>query len=57
MGGTVVMIVILVLFPVAVFMSGAAGAAIVGALLKYDRDGAHRDTEYLTLSESDPYRR
>ena len=56
MAGTVVMIVILVLFPVAVVMSGAAGAAIIGTVLKRDRDEAHEGTEHLAISESDPYR-
>ena len=57
MGGTVVMIVILVLSPIAVFMSGAAGAALVSTVLKRDRDAAYQDTEHLTISESDPYHR
>ncbi len=52
MAGTVVMIVILVLFPVAVLMTGAAGAAIIGWLLKKDRDDAYEGTEYLELSRS-----
>jgi hypothetical protein len=51
MGGTVVMIVILVLFPVAVLMSGAVGAAVVGTVLKRSRDAAYEGTEYLALSE------
>ena len=57
MGGTVVMIVILVLFPIAVLMSGAVGAALVSTVLKRDRDAAYLDTEYLAISESDPYHR
>jgi hypothetical protein len=57
MGGTVVMIVILVLFPIAVLMSGAVGAAVIGTVLKRDRDADHEGTEYLAISESDPYRR
>ncbi|CAB4754087.1 MAG: hypothetical protein F2754_06260 [Actinobacteria bacterium] len=57
MGGTVVMIVILVLSPIAVFMSGAAGAALVSTVLKRDRDAAYQDTEHLAISESDPYHR
>ena len=57
MGGTVVMIVILVLFPIAVVMSGAVGAALIGTVLKRERDAAHEGTEYLAISESDPYQR
>jgi hypothetical protein len=56
MGGTVVMIIVLVLFPVAVLMSGAAGAALVGTVLKRDRDAAHEGTEHLAISENDPGR-
>lgn len=55
MGGTVVMIAILVLFPIAVFASGAVGAALIGTVLKRERDAAHEGTEYLAISESDPY--
>ena len=57
MGGTVVMIVILVLFPIVVLMSGAVGAALIGTVLKRDRDAEYEGTEYLTISDSDPYRR
>jgi hypothetical protein len=57
MAGTVVMIIVLVLFPVAVLMSGAAGAALIGTILKRDRDQAHEGTEHLAISERDPYRR
>ena len=56
MAGTVVMIVILVLFPVLLLMTGAAGAAIVGTLLKRDRDRDYEGTEYLELSEAQPNR-
>lgn len=52
MGGTVVMIVILLLFPVMVLMSGAIGAAIVSTVLKRDRDAEYQDTEHLALSEA-----
>lgn len=57
MAGTIVMIVVLVVFPVAVLMSGAAGAAIIGSVLKFDRDKAHEGTEHLSISESNPYDR
>ena len=57
MGGAVVMIVVLVVFPVLVLISGAVGACVVGLLLKLDRDSAYAATEYLALSESDSYRR
>jgi hypothetical protein len=56
MAGTVVMIVVLALFPVVLLMSGAAASALVGWLLKKDRDDAYAGTEYLELSEANPYR-
>jgi hypothetical protein len=57
MVGTVVMIAILVIFPALVIMTGAAGSAIIGSLLKRDRDEAYAGTEHLELSDSNPYRR
>jgi hypothetical protein len=57
MVGTIVMIAILLIFPALVIMSGAAGAAIIGSLLKRDRDLDYAGTEHLELSESSPYRR
>jgi hypothetical protein len=57
MGGAVVMIVVLVLFPVGVFLGGAVGSALIGTLLKRDRDAAHEGTEHLAISESNPYQR
>jgi hypothetical protein len=50
MAGTVIIIVLLVLFPVAVIMTGAVGAAIVGFFVKKDRDDAYEGTEYLALA-------
>jgi hypothetical protein len=50
MAGTVVMIVILVLFPVLLLMSGAVGAALIGWVLKRDRDTEYQGTEYLDIS-------
>lgn len=51
------MIVVLVLFPVAVLMSGAVGSAIIGSILEDDRDTAYEGTEHLAISESNPYQR
>ncbi len=61
MAGTIVIVVLLVLvMPVGILMSGAAGAAILGTLVKNDRDADNVDddgspNEYLELSESSPY--
>jgi Na+/H+ antiporter NhaA len=57
MGGTVVIVLVLVLFPAIAAMGGVAGAALIGTLLKADRDAAHEGTEHLAISEADPYRR
>jgi hypothetical protein len=50
MAGTVTIIVLLVVFPVLVLMSGAIGAALIGWILKKDRDDAYEGTEYLALA-------
>lgn len=53
MGGTVVMIVILVLMPVAIVMSGAVLAGIIGTVLHRDRDAAYEGTEHLAIANAD----
>ena len=50
MAGTVVIIVLLVLFPVIFLMSTVIGAAVIGSFLKKDRDDAYEGTEYLVLA-------
>ncbi|MBT6064582.1 MAG: hypothetical protein HOG52_07295 [Actinobacteria bacterium] len=56
MAGVVVMIIVLVIvIPVGVLVSGAAGAAFLGRLLKRDVDSAHEDSELLEVSEADPW--
>jgi hypothetical protein len=54
MAGTVVMIVVLVLFPVLVFIGGAIGSVLIGITLKKSSDAAYEGTEYLTLANSTP---
>ncbi len=49
------MIVILVLSPVFIAMGCAVVAALLGSVLKTDRDAAHEGSEHLQLSESNPY--
>lgn len=51
MAGTVVIIVLLVLAPVAICMSLAAVAAVFGHFLKTGRDQAFEGTEQLELSQ------
>ena len=55
MGGTVVMIVILALIPVAIVMSGVLIAALFGTVMTRDRDAAYHDTEHLAISRTEPY--
>lgn len=49
MAGTVVIIVVLLLFPVLVLMSGAPASALIGWALKKDRADAYAGTEYFAL--------
>ena len=61
MGGAIVMVVLLVIvMPVAILLTGAVGAAILGGLVKRDRDldNVNEDgspNEYLELSRTNPY--
>jgi hypothetical protein len=55
MAGSVVMIVVLVLFPIVVAMSGAIGAAVIGWFGNRDRDEAYAGTEYYDLAHTNPY--
>jgi hypothetical protein len=54
MAGTVVMIVILVLFPVLVFIGGAIASVLFGITLKESSDAAYEGTEYLALANGTP---
>lgn len=47
------MIVILVLMPVAIVMSGAVLAGIIGTVLHRDRDAAYEGTEHLAIANAD----
>ena len=54
-----ILVVVVIVMPVGILMSGAAGAAVLGGLLKRDRDAANLDddghpNEYLQLSEAEP---
>ena len=62
MAGAIVIVVLLVIvMPVVILLSGAVGAAVLGGLIKRDRDLDNVDdvgapNEYLQLSEANPYR-
>ena len=49
MPGAIVIVVVLLLIPVAVIMTGALAAAALGWLVKDDVDAEHAGTEYLEL--------
>ena len=54
-GGIIIAVVLLLVFPVAIIMSGGVLAAIIGTVTKNSVDGQHEGTEALELSESNPY--
>ena len=54
--GAVLMILLLVVvMPVGILMSGALAAALLGGLLKKDVDNAHEGSELLAQSETDSW--
>lgn len=54
--GAVLMILLLVVvMPVGILMSGALAAALLGGILKKDADTTHDGSELLALSEIDPW--
>lgn len=54
-GGIIIVVLLLVVFPVSIMMSGAIFAALVGSTTKGAVDAQHKDSEALALSESNPY--
>ena len=56
MGGAGIMIILLVVvMPIAILLSGALAAALIGGLVKKDVDKSHEESELLELSESNPW--
>lgn len=49
--GAVVMVIVLLLIPVAVCMSGAVVAALLGWSLKEDAEGRHEGSELVQLNK------
>jgi uncharacterized BrkB/YihY/UPF0761 family membrane protein len=49
--GAVVIVVILVLIPIAVIMTGAIGAAVLGHYVRDDIASEYADTEFLELGK------
>ncbi len=48
-------VVLVVVFPVVVLMSGAVAAAVLGSLLQADRDAAYAGTEHAATAHADPW--
>ena len=48
-------ILLVVIMPVGILISGAVVAALLGGLLKRDVDATHKGSELLDLSESNPW--
>lgn len=51
MAGAIVLIVVMILIPVAVLMSGALASAILGESLRRDGIARHPDSELLDLED------
>ncbi len=56
-GGIIIVVLLLVVFPVAIMMSGAIFAALIGTTSKNSVDAQHEDSELLAVSEQNPYDR
>ncbi len=54
-GGIIIVVLLLAVFPVSVMMSMTAVAALLGTTTKNAVDNDHEDTELLTLSETNFY--
>ena len=48
-------ILLVVVMPIAILLSGALAAALIGGLVKKDVDKSHEVSELLELSESNPW--
>lgn len=49
-GAVVITVLLVVVFPVTIFASGAAGSALLGKFLKDDADQRHEGSELLELN-------
>lgn len=54
-GGIIIVVLLLVVFPMAIMMTGAVFAAVVGSTSKNAVDAEHESSELLEISESNPY--
>lgn len=49
-GAAIIVVVLIVVIPVSVLMSGAAGSAIIGLFLKNEADANHEGSELIDLN-------
>ena len=54
-GAIIIVVLLLVIFPVSIIMSGTAFAALIGTATKNTVDAAYQGTEDLAISEANPY--
>ena len=55
LGAVLMILLLVVVMPVGILLSGAVVAALLGGLLKRDVDDTHQGSELLDLSESNPW--
>ena len=51
MAGAIAIIVVLVLFPVVILMSGGIASGVIGAVLQRDGEARHEGSELLELDD------
>ena len=54
-GGIIIAVLLIVVFPVMIMMSMAGIAALLGATTKNSVDNQHEGSELLEMSEANPY--
>ena len=55
LGAVLMIILLVVVIPVGILVSGAVVASLLGGLLKRDVDAAHEGSELLEVSETNSY--
>ncbi len=55
LGAVLMILLLVVVMPVGILVSGAVAASLLGGLLKKDVDASHEGSELLELSEANPY--
>ena len=55
LGAVLMVILLVVVIPVGILVSGAVAASLLGGLLKRDVDAAHEGSALLEVSETNPY--